>query len=120
MEKQFRRWETGQRLLLPPSVDEFVPEDHPARLVRDARLRPRAPRAAARRRRGPPHESGHSGKSGWPVAIEIVEEYASTTYMSASMAATAAHNTTSTPYGDAPTSNCGEEKMYVPNRETGE
>lgn len=35
MEKRFRRWETGQGLLLPPSVDDFVPENHPARLVRD-------------------------------------------------------------------------------------
>ena len=35
MGKRFRRWETGQRLLLPPAVDDFVGEDHPARLVRD-------------------------------------------------------------------------------------
>ena len=35
MEKRFRRWEPGQGLLLPPSVDDFVPADHPARLIRD-------------------------------------------------------------------------------------
>lgn len=35
MGRRFRRWETGQALLLPPAVDDFVPEDHPARLVRD-------------------------------------------------------------------------------------
>jgi transposase len=35
MEKRFRRWEPGQGLLLPPSVDDFVPQEHPARLVRD-------------------------------------------------------------------------------------
>jgi transposase len=35
MGKRFRRWETGQTLLLPPAVDDFVPEDHPARLIRD-------------------------------------------------------------------------------------
>lgn len=35
MSRRFRRWETGQSLLLPPSVDDFVPEDHPARLIRD-------------------------------------------------------------------------------------
>lgn len=35
MEKRFRRWDPGQGLLLPPSVDDFVPSDHPARLVRE-------------------------------------------------------------------------------------
>jgi transposase len=35
MEKRFRRWDTDQTLLLPPAVDDFVPEGHPARLVRD-------------------------------------------------------------------------------------
>lgn len=35
MEKRYRRWEPGQGLLLPPSVDDFVPGDHPARLIRD-------------------------------------------------------------------------------------
>jgi transposase len=35
MGKRFRRWETGQALLLPPSVDDFVPDRHPARLVRE-------------------------------------------------------------------------------------
>jgi transposase len=35
MGKRFRRWEPGQGLLLPPSVDDFVPEGHPARLIRD-------------------------------------------------------------------------------------
>mgnify|MGYP003627777220 CR=1 FL=1 len=35
MGKRFRRWETGQTLLLPPAVDDFVPEGHPARLIRD-------------------------------------------------------------------------------------
>ena len=35
MEKRFRRWEPGQGLLLPPSVDDFVPAEHPSRLVGD-------------------------------------------------------------------------------------
>lgn len=35
MGKRFRRWEPGQGLLLPPSVDDFVPPEHPSRLVRD-------------------------------------------------------------------------------------
>ncbi len=35
MEKRFRPWVPGQRLLLPPSVDDFVPADHPARLIRE-------------------------------------------------------------------------------------
>jgi transposase len=35
MEKRFRRWDPGQALLLPPSVEDFVPPDHPARLIRD-------------------------------------------------------------------------------------
>ena len=35
MGKRFRRWETGQALLLPAVVDDFVPEGHPARLIRD-------------------------------------------------------------------------------------
>jgi len=35
MGKRFRRWEPGQALLLPPAVDDFVPEGHPARLIRD-------------------------------------------------------------------------------------
>lgn len=35
MGKRFRRWEPGQGLLLPPSVEDFVPDNHPARLIRD-------------------------------------------------------------------------------------
>lgn len=35
MGKRFRRWDPSQGLLLPPSVDDFVPEGHPARLIRD-------------------------------------------------------------------------------------
>lgn len=35
MEKRFRRWDPEQGLLLPPSVEDFVPAGHPARLVRD-------------------------------------------------------------------------------------
>ena len=35
MGKRFRRWEPGQALLLPPSVDDFVAENHPSRLIRD-------------------------------------------------------------------------------------
>jgi transposase len=35
MDKVFRAWEPGQRLLLPPSIDEFVPEGHLALFVRD-------------------------------------------------------------------------------------
>jgi Transposase DDE domain len=33
MSKSFRDWHFDQRLLLPPSVQDFVPEDHLARLV---------------------------------------------------------------------------------------
>lgn len=35
MDKRFRRWEPGQAFLLPPSVDDFVPAGHAARLIRD-------------------------------------------------------------------------------------
>ena len=35
MSKRFRCWDPGQGLLLPPSVEDFVPPGHPARLVRD-------------------------------------------------------------------------------------
>ena len=35
MEKRYRAWEVGQGLLLPPSVSEFVPDDHLAYFVRD-------------------------------------------------------------------------------------
>jgi transposase len=35
MDKVFRAWEPGQGLLLPPSIDEFVPEDHIAHFVRE-------------------------------------------------------------------------------------
>jgi transposase len=35
MEKRFRRWDPGQALLLPSSVEDFVPPGHPARLIRD-------------------------------------------------------------------------------------
>jgi transposase len=35
MDKRFRRWEPGQGFLLPPSVDDFVPAEHPARLIRE-------------------------------------------------------------------------------------
>lgn len=35
MGNRFRRWEPHQALLLPPSVEDFVPETHPARLIRD-------------------------------------------------------------------------------------
>ncbi len=34
MDKRFRRWEPSQGFLLPPSVDDFVPGNHPARLIR--------------------------------------------------------------------------------------
>ena len=33
--KTFRDWHTDQVFLLPPSLDDFVPEDHPARIVRE-------------------------------------------------------------------------------------
>ena len=33
--KTFRDWRVDQVFLLPPSVDDFVPEDHPARIVRE-------------------------------------------------------------------------------------
>ena len=33
--KTFRDWQADQVFLLPPSVDDFVPEDHPARIVRE-------------------------------------------------------------------------------------
>ena len=35
MKKTFRPWQVDQSLLLPPSVHEFVPADHPAHFVRD-------------------------------------------------------------------------------------
>jgi len=35
MSKTFRPWGIGQVMLLPPSVEEFVPEDHLAHFVRD-------------------------------------------------------------------------------------
>ena len=35
MSKTFRPWDVDQRWLLPPSVDEFVPEGHVAHFVRD-------------------------------------------------------------------------------------
>jgi transposase len=35
MDKVFRAWEPGQGLLLPPSIDEFVPEGHLAHFVRE-------------------------------------------------------------------------------------
>jgi transposase len=33
--KTFRSWDVDQSMLLPPSVKEFVPDDHPAHFVRD-------------------------------------------------------------------------------------
>ena len=35
MSKTFRPWQVDQTLLLPPSVHDFVPADHPAHFVRD-------------------------------------------------------------------------------------
>ena len=35
MTKSFRAWKVDEAWLLPPSVQEFVPEGHPAHLVRD-------------------------------------------------------------------------------------
>jgi transposase len=35
MKKTFRAWQVDQALLLPPSVHDFVPADHPAHFVRD-------------------------------------------------------------------------------------
>ena len=35
MSKSFRPWDVDQSWLLPPSVHEFVPQEHPAHLVRD-------------------------------------------------------------------------------------
>jgi transposase len=35
MAKQYRPYEPDQRLLLPPNLDEWLPEDHMARFVRD-------------------------------------------------------------------------------------
>lgn len=35
MNKTFRPWQVDQSLLLPPSVHDFVPSDHPAHFVRD-------------------------------------------------------------------------------------
>jgi len=35
MSKQYRPYEPDQRLLLPPSLDEWLPENHMARFVRD-------------------------------------------------------------------------------------
>jgi hypothetical protein len=36
MRKSFRPWQVGEVWLLPPSVQEFVPDGHPAHLVRDS------------------------------------------------------------------------------------
>lgn len=33
--KRFRRWEPGQGWLLPPSISDLVPEDHPAHFIRE-------------------------------------------------------------------------------------
>src|SRR5262245_47507869 len=33
--KRFRPWEPGQAWLLPPSLTDFVPADHPAHFVRE-------------------------------------------------------------------------------------
>jgi transposase len=33
--KTFRAWDVNQSMLLPPSVKDFVPDDHPAHFVRD-------------------------------------------------------------------------------------
>ena len=33
--KTFRDWHLDQVFLLPRSVDDFVPEDHPARIIRE-------------------------------------------------------------------------------------
>ena len=35
MTKRFRAWDVGQAWLLPPSVQDLVPEDHPAHFVRE-------------------------------------------------------------------------------------
>jgi len=35
MSKIFRPWDVDQSWLLPPSIHEFVPPEHPAHLVRD-------------------------------------------------------------------------------------
>jgi transposase len=35
MKKTFRPWQVDQTLLLPPSVHDFVPADHPAHFIRD-------------------------------------------------------------------------------------
>jgi hypothetical protein len=34
MNKTFRPWQVDQSLLLPPSVHDFVPADHPSHFVR--------------------------------------------------------------------------------------
>jgi transposase len=33
--KIFREFSQGQKFLLPPSMDEFVPENHEARIIND-------------------------------------------------------------------------------------
>ena len=33
--KMFREYSQGQMFLLPPSLDEFVPENHEARIIND-------------------------------------------------------------------------------------
>ena len=33
--KIFREYRQGQNFLLPPSLDEFVPEDHEVRIIND-------------------------------------------------------------------------------------
>ena len=35
MTKRFRAWDVGQAWLLPPSIQDLVPEDHPAHFIRE-------------------------------------------------------------------------------------
>jgi len=35
--KMFREYNQGQMFLLPPSLDEFVPENHEVRIIIDGR-----------------------------------------------------------------------------------
>jgi transposase len=35
MDKRFRAWDVGQAWLLPPSIQDLVPSDHPAHFIRD-------------------------------------------------------------------------------------
>lgn len=34
-DKRFKEWQPGQGWLLPPSISDFVPPEHPAQFIRE-------------------------------------------------------------------------------------